>query len=882
MTLGPITFLSPWLLAPLIGLPILWWLLRLTPPAPRKISFPAMRLLMGLKLAEETPARTPWWLLLLRMLIVALVLIGLAEPILNPAARLGQSGPLLLVVDDGWAAGANWQTTQSLAQKLINEAARTDRPLRLLFTARRTPNDAPALSDVLRPADAAQLVASHIPASWPADRKGAAASLTQAENAETVYFSDGVATDDSADLLKALAARSSVAVHLPEGGRLPLLLLKPSVIANGLQVKILRAGPLPETSVTVRATAMDGRLLARESFALPAEQPSISHDLRLPAELRNAVTRLQIEGETSTAATVLLDEAWRRRPVGLVGSSGADQPLLGEVFYLKRALAPFADVREGEIEQLMTQNVAMIVLADRGNLSLELQQKLTDWIEQGGVVLRFAGESLAAAPDDLLPVKLRHGERDLDGALSWTTPLGLRGFTPETPLAGLPVPTDILVKRQVLAEPTAELPQATWASLSDGTPLITGKAMGKGWLVLVHTTANAAWSNLPLSGLYVDLLRRILSLSSGTSAAEVSGSLLPIDLVDGLGRAAPPTASVEPIMAEAFGPAALGPSHPPGFYGRAGDRQALNLTSLVTSITPQTDLPGSLRVLSDTATDEVDLKPWLIASALLLLALDLLIALRLRGLLALPVLMSLLLALPAAAETTPAQLSSETYLAYVITGDSSVDASSEAGLRGLAQVLRQRTSVEPKDVAGVDLDQDSLSFFPLLYWPVTATQPSLSATAREAVNRYLKGGGMILFDLQDGSPLTSANADLLRLGRGLDLPPLATIPADHVLTRSFYLLQNFPGRTSSGALWVEANPERRNDSVSSVIVGSNDWASAWAVDTYGRASGQVEGGARQREMARRFGVNVVMYALAGNYKSDQIHVQTLLERIGPQ
>jgi len=272
----------------------------------------------------------------------------------------------------------------------------------------------------------------------------------------------------------------------------------------------------------------------------------------------------------------------------------------------------------------------------------------------------------------------------------------------------------------------------------------------------------------------------------------------------------------------------------------------------------------------------------LLMAALLLLALDMLISLRLRGLLAPALALMLLtgLAQPAQAADTPADLSADTYLAFVVTGDSAVDASSEAGLRGLSQTLRQRTTVAPKNVIPIDLEHDEISFFPLLYWPVTAMQSDLSEAAREKVNRYLKGGGMILFDLQDGSPLDRASGDLMRLGRGLDLPPLTPIPQDHVLTRSFYLLQDFPGAQSTGALWVEANPERRNDNVSSVLVGSNDWASAWAVDRLGRASGTVSGGERQREMARRFGVNLVMYALAGSYKSDQVHVQTILERLG--
>ena len=97
----------------LAALPIIWWLLRVTPPAPRRIAFPAIRLLLGLVPREETPARTPLWLILLRMALAALVIFAVAHPLLNPQARLASTGPILLVVDDGWAAARDWPARQA-------------------------------------------------------------------------------------------------------------------------------------------------------------------------------------------------------------------------------------------------------------------------------------------------------------------------------------------------------------------------------------------------------------------------------------------------------------------------------------------------------------------------------------------------------------------------------------------------------------------------------------------------------------------------------------------------------------------------------------------------------------------------------------------------
>ena len=72
-----------------------------------------------------------------------------------------------------------------------------------------------------------------------------------------------------------------------------------------------------------------------------------------------------------------------------------------------------------------------------------------------------------------------------------------------------------------------------------------------------------------------------------------------------------------------------------------------------------------------------------------------------------------------------------------------------------------------------------------------------------------------------------------------------------------------------------------NDRVSSLVIGGNDWAAAWATDEMHKPLVlPTPGGARQRELAYRFGINLVMYALTGNYKSDQVHIPAILERLG--
>jgi hypothetical protein len=288
----------------------------------------------------------------------------------------------------------------------------------------------------------------------------------------------------------------------------------------------------------------------------------------------------------------------------------------------------------------------------------------------------------------------------------------------------------------------------------------------------------------------------------------------------------------------------------------------------------------------------------LLAAAFLLALLDLVIAYALRGLLrrrpigvAAGVLLALMITAPAvhADDSFVVKATSELRLAYIQTGNQAVDAESRAGLVGLIDTLNRRTAVETAEPLAVDIERDELIFFPLLYWPVTAQQPSPSPRAAERINRYLETGGTILFDTRDAGEDTpgpfgngaASQTRLRQLVAGVKIPPLVPVPPDHVLTKSFYLLHEFPGRWNTGQVWVEPVEDRVNDGVASVIVGSNDWAGAWAVDGQGRpAYPVVPGGEPQREMALRFGVNLVMYVLTGNYKTDQVHVPAILERLG--
>ena len=946
----PLAFAQPLVLLGLLGLPVLWWLLRLVPPRPRRINFPPTRLLFEIAPKDETPARTPWWLILLRLTLAALVIVAAAGPLWNPPlATANRGAPLLIMLDDGWGAAASWDARLRTADELLARADADNRGVAVL------PLSETARDISLQVADAARVQIKQLkPKPYTVDRTEAlpliGRFLANTPDVEIVWLSDGVDLGKGGEFVAGLNRIVGSRPLTIVAGGLPVAhaLAAADNAAGALTVKVLRALTGGADSGLVNAIDLKGLPLGEAPFAFRSDASEAEAVIDLPVEIRNDVARLEIAGERSAGAVQLLDKRWRRRTVGIVSGSAADrsQPLIGATYYLTRALNPFADIRLAEgiapaeaVKRFLDQHLPMLILADVGNVA-EARERLNKWIDNGGVLVRFAGPHLAGATDDdLVPVKLRRGGRILGGSLSWEKPQQLAAFAREGPFAGMAVPNDVTVSRQVLAEPDSQLTDRTWATLADGTPLVTAQRYGKGLLVLFHVTADTRWSDLPLSGTFVDMLKRIVALAASTASADsdnageistttghANQAVPATRVLDGFGAFSSPPPTARPIPAN-FN-ARANADHPPGFYGPPEGLVAVN------TLAPN-DRPAPLDFSTLNARLDVyrhgeplDLRGPVFLAALALLMLDALVVISLSGgfasmlprrrattaLLAAGLLAALTMPHQAQAQTPqpqPPQLSAQqqdfamkatmqTHLAYIVTGDASVDEVSKAGLQGLTLFLAQRTALEAGEPIGLDPARDELAFFPLIYWPVSASAPKPSQTALDRIDTYMKRGGTVLFDTRDaidappgpgGETQGPGMVALRSILSALDIPELEPVPRDHVLTKTFFLLRDFPGRFTNGQLWVEAlpseteeetnRPARAGDGVSSILITSNDLAGAWAM----RPDGQpmlplVPGEPRQREFAFRAGVNIVMYALTGNYKADQVHIPALLERLG--
>lgn len=924
LSLGALGFTAPAILYALIALPILWWLLRAVPPAPVRRRFPGIALLLGLRDKDPESQRTPWWLLVLRIGALSALIVALAGPVLNPVQSLPGQGPMLVVMDGSWASARDWPRRLDRATRALEAAQRAGRPAAVI-----TLTDPPVAEIEFRTADEwLERLPGLAPRAWSPEPGLPDWVQVLPDGVETLWVSDGLARDGRAALLAALTAHGPVQVFQPET---PVLALAPASFDGNTVTVTARRSAGPAQDLTLLAIGRDPlgieRDLARTPLTFAAGALHAEAALSLPPELRNRVTRFQIQGARGAGAVSLTDDSLQRRKVGLltVRDNTEALALLSPLHYIREALAPSADlVESASLDNLLLSGPDVIVLADQPGMTEAETAALTDWLERGGLLLRFAGPRLAGAAlnsatgsitipadDPLLPVQLRAGGRTVGGAISWGDPRSLAPFPDTSPFVGLPVPQDVGIRAQVLAQPGPDLSSRTIAALADGTPLVTRAARGAGQVVLFHVTANAEWSNLPLSGLFVAMLDRLAISTRGTlpEAGELAGTTWqPEDILDAFGqlRRADDRASV---TGEALAPVIRGTAQPsadlpPGLYAGAELRLAVNATSAQTPLTPAL-WPLGTAVETGFEQPELPLAGYLLALAAALMMIDALATLALGGRLLRAALLLLVLGAqtPADAQTLNPRILEATesvVLANVASGDAQLDAVALAGLRGLSRALFSRSSVEPAAPMTIDIETDELAVYPFLYWPITDTSPIPSPEAYARINRYLRSGGMILFDTRDAEvarltgTTTPAARRLQRIASGMDIPPLEPVPVDHVLTRTFYLLNDYPGRYQGGTLWVEAAPadaqraegmpfRNLNDGVTPVVIGSNDWASAWAVDDAGMPLlpvGRGTTGERQREMALRFGVNLIMHVLSGNYKSDQVHVPALLERLG--
>ena len=897
-----LVFLQPLALLGLLALPGLYWLIRNLPPPPREVVFAPFQLLSE---EPETPrtSKAPLWIVLLRLLIIALIIFAAARPQWGREELLPGEGPLLIIADNGWDAAPVFDHIRSQTRELLRRARLEDRPVWLWTTAdpvttlMRNPGDAAALSGML---DALQ------PRDWPAQDAALAEPLRQlAGDAQTFYLSTGLSR--SASFTEALARRGAT-VLAPPAGREAALLLPPQPTADGLLVRARRASAGSVEGRPLMVLDATGGVLAAATLSFDLSSREASANITMATSTRNEVATIRLGERPGIGGAQVLDARWFTPRIGLIAAPGgrASQPLLDARHYLRAAFGGLGELEELSVADAVTREKDVWLVPGDIRLDEALVARLREALGAGAVVIRFAGEETGPNGNQtLLPVALREVERRLGGALTWEEAQALAPFDARSPFAGIDLADRVRVNRQILASPTTTLDEHVWARLADGTPVITGRREGQGTLVLFHTSLDPEWTTLAQDAAFVRLAERLSAFAfrTGNGAPEENETTQRFALAQQLtnqGRLNAALGMGAPLTAQELREAPFSADAPAGLYDNGVRLVARNLTDQVADLAPF-NAPAGIQSRDGVGAIPVPLAIPLITMALVLLLLDALVQGWLSGRLAqLPrriappagALGALMIAgwlmtslpMPAAAQSDYLVETTNNLTVGIVTDLASPERRviDQLGWEGLSLMLFNRTSVETLNPRPIRLADDPLGTLPVIYWSVPPDLAPLTDTVAARLRAFLANGGVLILDTYDaGTRGGGTHSGLRAIDAAINLPPLVEPDPDHVMRRAFYLLDAFPGLWAETPLYVDARAGIERDGVSPVLITGADWTGAWALDETGRPVNlPTPGGAIQREYAYRTGINVIMYVLTGNYKADQVHVPAFLERLG--
>ncbi len=918
--LSSLNFLYPALLWTALALPILWFVFKTIPPHPRLIKLPTARFLKDIETEDSQKDDIPWWLKALRILMMAMIILAAAAPFLAPKTDITIDGEALgIVFDNSWAAAPQLENQKDKALSLILRAEQKGKNIVLIEAIPEHKNLSPIT--IVTPADARNRV-KHIHAyPWEADHsallealKAQQEKLTQAKTYH--WLGHGYNDGDIEVVSDYIAEKGKVIYYKPEDKKIART-LKSALNKDGRDsYKFMQFDGFYYNDQS------DFKLYLKDRFSTVLSFIGLDDILNNTNEdittLWNSIDNdddavpsyMQLGIFKHAGAVYYLPAEILKQKVGVLSAHDAvdneESPLIQSIYYISKAVEGKAPYSIDPLDKLLDWGAKLIIVPEDFVLSQKDIQRLDKWVNDGGTLLRFPpskqghGETI----DTLIPIELLAEERSIAGRLDWQEPLTLAKIPEDSPLAGIPLDKSLEIKRQVLATPSAKDHAQIWAVASDGTPIISARAQGHGLIILIHTQAKPGWSNMPITGFFVNVLHRIVDISSGarmqiSKTTDIenpeSQSFAPYKLINASGELVAPDQTQAELTIQDIRSKPLSYDFRPGIYHSNNAEYIINLGDKLgpLRLVSAKDIKGTIEGYSTEVN--INLQIYFLLAALFLFFCEWLSSALLSGaryklhfvprfkasILLCALLIGLLTAAPAWAQSRDdAERANSLNLAYVETANPIVNAMAQKGLQYVANAIMQRTALQNVRVTPVNISNDDLAFYPLLYWPIESTPLGDKAYAK--LNDYMNTGGMLFVDIRNGRKLSQSfyaqNQPLSLLSEKLFIPLLKPLPEEHVLRKSYYLLStaNIAGRYDGGDIWLDLGDNsgstaiEDNQHVAAFIIGANDWISLWAdesADIY------------KREKALRFGINLVMYALTGTYKQDQVHTKAILERL---
>ena len=897
--LKSISFANPYAFWVLFSLPIIFWVIKSLPPSPASFNFSSLYLLRAIKTESIVKNKCPIWLLIFRILLIMFLIIYFAKPFLNHNKVEQAKENYVVYANLGWSTAAQWNKYKNTIKNIMLESEKLNKNFSLVNNFDNQNKNIIKFKSIN---DLSSYLDKVTPNPWQSQRKNIINELSKINyNNKTRYFYIFSVFDFYSDENFDENILINIQKQFPDLEIINLIdsikvLEKPLVKKENINIIVKRYGALPENTFVITATSFDEQILLKKEYQFKKNENIIYINEKFPISVINQIKKIDILGERHAASTFYFDDFNKKKVIGILsdGKNYKENPLLSPVYYIKKALNKDNKIIINDLANLLLSNVDILIFPDAGTFEEEKSGILDSWINNGGLLIRFAGPKLASSSTRFITSENKIKKiRLLGGQLSWNNDLKIKEFSKDSIFKDLIIPKDVTIKKQLLLNFSEEKNINILASLKDDTPLVSLKEMGRGNILLFHFTANNTWSDIPITPLFEDFLSRACLLHQKKKNSSLNQVTIK-SYINGFGEIEDTNKIVQFRDSLSLRNSIPSKDIFPGIYENNQLSVALNLSGNLRLNHFENKSSKQIITTNDFSKNLKDISKVFLYLFLGFALLDILASIFIQNdvkfyrffknkIKVFSVFTFLILSiLPD--DLIANDFINYTYLAYVKSIDKNKNESSFRGLQTLSKVLERRTSVLIKGVAGIDIEVDDVYHFPFIYWPMSNDFKNLSSKAKRKIKDYFNTGGVILFDgylLLDKQPLNTYKLKkIVSYFKEITSNELVLINKNHTLSKSFYLLNNFPGRWNKKILLVDNSNMNVNDGVSNIILGFNDWASAWALDSNNYPLFPVvPGGEKQRELAYRVGINIVMYSLTGNYKNDQVHSKSILNRL---
>ena len=892
-----ISFANIYALFGLITLPLIFFIMKFYPPKPKKIKFSSFFILKKIVKNDTAKTKFPLWLLVFRILLCFFIVLFFSKPFLKISDQKNKYKNFVIIADNGWSISSNLKNYKNIIKEISLEAEKSNKEIHLYFSSAKDFNKPfifkthNQIIDFLnkKPPIAKQIIRESF-------FKNLKINNYFKDSKVFFIFShlDSRSLESQIRNLN-LIKNNNPSIQIIDPIKKITFIEELKIDKESLDMKVRRKGNYVKNEFLIQFIGEKNDLILEKKYTFSKNSNEFKIKEKFPVEIINQFFLIKILNENHAAAFYYLDDFRKKLPVGIITAEDheLEKPLLSPVYYLKKVLTNSNLTFIGPLTKILEKKASVVFLPSNKRLSKLDITALEKWVYDGGVLIRFSDKRIVEQSNIFLDKKKSFlSIRNIGKDLSIQSNLSIRPFNNNSLFSSLKVPQDLKFNKQLILD-NFNSDIITLASLEDQSPLISMKYVGDGKIILFHVTSNNEWSNLPMSSLFEDIILKLLLISKTEKVLPTKEIKIKF-VINSNGDLAVPKNNY--YLNYPFGEKLL-PSakQPAGIYENNSLSIALNLSGNLNTEGYFDAVDEELEIKSNYKKSVLELKNFILYLIFIMFLIDMIINIVLKnnilflGFLkktkVLSILFFFLIFLSIQNRIEANESYSNIYLAYIKTENKLLNQIAFSGLDELRKYLIERTSLNPSGVKEINILKDELFFYPLIYWQITSSSPKLSEITVNKIKDYFDSGGIILFDIIDFSKsYSSINRDSIEEIRQLftkyGIENLQSIPKGHTLTKSYYLLNKFPGRWDNRLLLIQNDNLENKDGVSSVIIGLNDWAGAWAKDKNNYHLYQVvPGGERQREISYRFGINLLMYSLTGSYKSDQVHSKSILDRL---